>query len=218
MAKIAGVYTITNLIDNKIYVGCTDNIKKRWRTHKRELKKGIHHGIRLQRAWNKYGEENFKFEILVECEINHLLSEEHYWATMLNVHNTEYGYNTQPTSPNGKRGHAAETIEKIRQKAIGRKWKPEDIEKRSKTNIGRKASEETKRKMSIGISAARKRWEPDSERQKQANISRSKKLKGRIFTEEHKRKIGEANKRRSSALYAEIAKKSNNTKRKNSVK
>ena len=44
------------------------NIKQRWATHKRELNNNEHDNMFLQRDWNRYGEENFNFEILEECE------------------------------------------------------------------------------------------------------------------------------------------------------
>lgn len=58
------LYEIKNIINNKVYIGRTSNIKARWNRHRNELRKNKHHCIHLQRAWNKYGEENFKFSIL----------------------------------------------------------------------------------------------------------------------------------------------------------
>lgn len=60
------VYTITNLENGKFYVGSSVNVRTRFRTHRRELRKGIHHCEPLQRAWNKYGGDRFKFEVIEE--------------------------------------------------------------------------------------------------------------------------------------------------------
>ena len=56
----SGIYLITNLINNKVYVGSAANILKRWNDHIRTLKGNKHPNIFIQRSWNKYGEEVFK--------------------------------------------------------------------------------------------------------------------------------------------------------------
>lgn len=62
-----GVYKITNKINGKYYVGSSKDLTRRKKDHFRLLKKGINHSILLQRAVNKYGIDNFIFEIIVEC-------------------------------------------------------------------------------------------------------------------------------------------------------
>jgi group I intron endonuclease len=68
-----GIYRIKNLKNKKCYYGSSKNIEKRWRTHKNHLKNGKHHNIHLQRSWDKYGEDNFVFEVVEECDENILL-------------------------------------------------------------------------------------------------------------------------------------------------
>lgn len=68
MQKIIGVYFILNKITNNFYVGHSINIYSRFRAHKSYLNRGIHHCIYLQRAWNKYQEDNFEFIIFKECK------------------------------------------------------------------------------------------------------------------------------------------------------
>ena len=60
------IYSITNKVNGKKYIGRTNNFKKRQYIHLYHLKKGTHHSIFLQRAFKKYGEENFVFEILLK--------------------------------------------------------------------------------------------------------------------------------------------------------
>jgi group I intron endonuclease len=113
MKQKCGIYTITNTVNNKLYVGYSITLSNRKWDHWKLLKKRTHPNIHLQRAWDVYGEENFMYEILVECEKEHLPSEEHYWATMLNVHDDNYGYNIKPTHPYGVAGLSEETKRKI---------------------------------------------------------------------------------------------------------
>lgn len=129
----SGIYTITNIINQKIYLGCTTNFYKRKHQHFKELKKGTHKNQYLQNSFNKYGEDFFVFQILVTCPKEYLASEEHYWATLLLVHNKKYGYNQRPTHPYGMIVKTSEIIEKCRKKMIGRKLSKESIEKRTKT-------------------------------------------------------------------------------------
>lgn len=63
-----GVYQIRNIGNNDLYVGSTTiSFKSRWSGHRRLLRSNKHHSIHLQRAWNKYGEESFVFEVLTTC-------------------------------------------------------------------------------------------------------------------------------------------------------
>lgn len=55
------LYAIKNVLSGKAYVGSTVGFKDRATTHKRLLKRGAHHCDHLQRAWDKYGEQNFAF-------------------------------------------------------------------------------------------------------------------------------------------------------------
>lgn len=64
----SGIYKIVNKLNNKYYLGSSKNFHVRKLKHFNELRKNIHHNIHLQRAFNKYGEENFEFIILEECE------------------------------------------------------------------------------------------------------------------------------------------------------
>lgn len=90
---ISGVYSITNLKNGKLYIGSSNNIYRRWRDHKNLLKKDKHHSNHLQRAWNKYGEENFIFKILEECNEDILLKREQYYIDLYVSYDNEFGYN-----------------------------------------------------------------------------------------------------------------------------
>ncbi|HMS91524.1 MAG TPA: GIY-YIG nuclease family protein [Candidatus Absconditabacterales bacterium] len=58
------VYKITCEKDGRSYIGATINSHHRRLEHFNHLRKNRHHNIFLQRAFNKYGEESFTYEIL----------------------------------------------------------------------------------------------------------------------------------------------------------
>lgn len=143
-----GIYTITNSINGKIYVGYSKNIKSRLYKHKYELRNNTHKNKYLQNAYDLNGEKFFKFETLLECNENHLASEEHYWCNILNVHNKKYGYNLRPTHPDNIQLFSEETRKKMSESAKGKIISLETRERLSKAFKGRKHSEESKKKMS----------------------------------------------------------------------
>lgn len=152
LPKTSGIYTITNQIDNKIYVGYTNNFRYRYTDHVNDLKGNRHCNTYLQNAWNKYGKENFLFEILVECPEHLLVSEEHYWATLLNTHDDKYGYNILPTNPEGQIKFTKEIVQKrqnTRRKRAEEKgyWFTEEWKQAAREReTGKKQSAETIRK------------------------------------------------------------------------
>lgn len=88
------IYGIQNKVNNKIYVGSTKDFIKRIKDHKKKLKakKGIN--LRLQYAWDKYGEENFEFKILDILDNDEdLFEKELSWIDKLNSKDKNVGYN-----------------------------------------------------------------------------------------------------------------------------
>lgn len=62
-----GLYRITNTITGKAYIGSSNkDTNGRLIQHKSDLKAGRHFNVLLQRAWNKYGEDAFMFEHLLD--------------------------------------------------------------------------------------------------------------------------------------------------------
>ena len=60
----SGIYMIKNNVDGKVYIGSSKNINKRKNRHFSELRHNKHNSIHLQKAFNKFGEESFSFNIL----------------------------------------------------------------------------------------------------------------------------------------------------------
>ncbi len=57
------LYEIVNNITNTKYIGCSKSINNRWKEHIAKLNNNTHENIYLQRAWNKYGNDEFIFNI-----------------------------------------------------------------------------------------------------------------------------------------------------------
>ena len=128
--KITGVYIIKNLKNEKVYVGQSVDIKSRWRTHKRELNNNSHKNIKLQNAWNKYGRDNFSFEVILTCSKEELNSNEKYYVTKYNSYkdgyNMTFGGNDNTSYPkefgekisNTRNNFSKEKKEEIRKKNL----------------------------------------------------------------------------------------------------
>lgn len=79
-----GIYKIECGTTGVIYIGSTSaSFKKRWGKHKQRLRHNYHENSYLQNAWNKYGEENFIFEIVeVVDNVDIVKERESYWLSL----------------------------------------------------------------------------------------------------------------------------------------
>jgi group I intron endonuclease len=152
--KNSGIYIIKNVINGKFYLGSSINLSKRKRTHFRDLKNNKHHCIYLQRAYNKYGKENFEFIILFNCSKEYCLEFEEYFIKSLSP---KYNTSKVANCPMGGRKHSLDTIEKFKNRSVksgkehylyGKSPESSIIEKMRKARIGTKQTVETKTKMS----------------------------------------------------------------------
>jgi group I intron endonuclease len=201
---ISGIYQIKNLINNKIYIGSTINLKQRFNDHKKLLRHNKHPNNHLQSSWIKHGESNFVFELIEQVNIDSLLIREQYYINLLSSHDKKVGYNLSKFAGNTlgykfsekskiKMSNSKINIEK--QKILEDKTKNINYEylnlKESKkiVNIvdvknpfyGKKHSKETKEKMKIAKLG-----------EKNPNYGKGPML-GKVLTETHKSKIANAN-------------------------
>lgn len=110
-----GIYCITNLINNKKYIGSSNNISSRIYWHKLRLKKNLHYNEKLQLDWNIITEELFSFTIIEKVD-NNLTNRERYWIEFLKTNIEEFGYNSSlPQTSTKKAEHSIEIKEKQRQ-------------------------------------------------------------------------------------------------------
>jgi group I intron endonuclease len=134
------VYAIKNKINGLMYIGSTDNLKKRIESHLEHLKAGIHN-YKLQKAWNEFGENAFEF-IVIEKDIP-LLKQfiaEQYWLDTFKSYKEGYNVNPKagsyvPLTEQDKHEKALQEIDsmlsEIKNKIIYRK-----IAKKYKVSVG----------------------------------------------------------------------------------
>lgn len=178
--KNIGIYKIENIKNNKKYIGSSVNLKKRKREHFNSLKNNSHHSFLLQRAYNKHGDDCFKFEVL-EFIYNEesLIEREQYWMDYYKSYDKKLGYNISPTA--GKitgvrfseetKLKMSETKKRMGSKPPspkGRVVSQDTRDNLSKINTGKKMSAETREKLSTAH-------------------------KGKKLTAEHKEKIRKSN-------------------------
>ena len=80
-----GIYIITNLLNKKVYIGQSKNIYRRGILHRFQLNNNNHCNSHLQRSFNKYGKDNFSFEVIEYCENNILTEREKYHISIQQV-------------------------------------------------------------------------------------------------------------------------------------
>lgn len=146
-----GIYGIINDIDGKIYVGQTVDFARREKAHWIMLRGGRHPNNHLQRAFTKYGRENFRFAVLCECLPEELVEKEQFW---LDAYPSKAKYNQADSAKNSMLGrkHTPEARAKMSAKLKGKRrtgWRhsPEAIENMRKAKLGKKMSRTTRRKM-----------------------------------------------------------------------
>ena len=122
--KVCGIYCIENLVNGKKYIGQSKNIYHRWDYHKSNLNNNRHYNGYLQKSWNKYGADNFKFYILEKCTLKELNKKEKSWISYYNT--KEAGYNLT-YGGDGCMGRACSEITKykISKANKGRVYTPE---------------------------------------------------------------------------------------------
>lgn len=187
----SGIYTITSP-SGRMYVGSAKNFKLRRTRHFYELRSGRHDNDILQKAFNKYGEENLIFSKLLCCEPKDLLMYEQRAIDILKP-----AYNICLIAGN----------------CLGKKHSIESRAKMSRVQKGKVVSEESKTRMSIAqkgrtvssehkakIGAANKgRIQSQEEKDKRALKNTGKKR-----TEEFKKRMSDMNKGRKLTSEQEI--------------
>jgi len=202
----SGIYQIINLVNDKRYIGSSTTLDKREKHHFYKLKNNTHWNKKLQSAYNKYGEESFKFQIILRCDIKDLLFYEQIAINIFDIKTELYN------------------IRSIADRNIGVKRTDEEKEKISKSHKGRIHSEQSRKNMSEShknpsdgtrkkMSNAKKGKSPSDETRKKI----SKKNKGKKRSTDTCQKISQAKKGKKFTLehcenirLSQIGEKNNN--------
>lgn len=87
------IYEIKNKKNDKRYIG-RSNSKHRWYQHLSGLRLNRHHSYHLQYAWNKYGEDNFEFNVIDNADsIEELVELEIFYTLKYKSWDRDFGYN-----------------------------------------------------------------------------------------------------------------------------
>ena len=116
----SGIYKCTCTANGRSYIGQAQDLSSRRKHHINDLNNNKHANSHLQRAWNKYGADNFQWEILELCHIENLNDREVYWIEVFDAfHN---GFN-MTMGGGGIRGYKAteDSKQKRRLKMLGEK-------------------------------------------------------------------------------------------------
>ena len=90
----SGIYKITNINNQMVYIGQAASIGSRWRSHvKRGLKAEEGTSNRLYTALWEEGVENFTFQVVEFCDRKDLTEREKFYISM--YQSKEYGYNSK---------------------------------------------------------------------------------------------------------------------------
>jgi group I intron endonuclease len=209
--KISGVYEIVNTINGHRYVGSSCDIKGRFFDHISGLKRRDHRNCCLQRAWDKYGDSNFIFRVILYCDVDMLLF---YEQKCLDNLITKHDYNIAIDASASARGRKSsdETRRKLSEAhkgqivSIENRHKTSERMKGHKYNLGHVHTEEHKKKIGLkskGNKYALGRVRPEEERQRisatlkgrmPSNLGKEFSNKGRKHSEESKRKMSENHK------------------------
>lgn len=177
------IYKTTNLINGKIYIG----------KDKYNNENYLGSGKILKQAIQKYGRENFKKEIIEECENEKLwLEREIYWIEYFN--STKVGYNI------ALGGNGGDTISNNPNKDDIRK-RHSDWMKENNPTKGRNKSEDeiNKWKISYGDKSKGSNNSMFGKKHSEDTIKKMKeKSIGRCVSEETRKKISESNRGRPS--------------------
>lgn len=122
------IYAHLNLINDKVYIGISKDVKKRWRNKEH----GYKHCGKIYNAFKKYGWDNFAHIVMWDnLSWEEACEQEKLWIWLFKFAGTSYN---MTDGGEGRTGctFSKEALEKIRTASLGRKWSEEQKAKVSK--------------------------------------------------------------------------------------
>lgn len=149
-----GIYKIS-FPSGRFYIGSSQNLKRRLEGHRSGMKHNKHPNVILQNAWNKYGENNCKFEILLVCSIENLL-----WYEQRALDIWKPALNTAKCAGASMRGR--QTPDDVKAKLSvalkGRKREPFSAETKAKMSVAKKGKHNSAEHCAKISAAVARRW------------------------------------------------------------
>jgi group I intron endonuclease len=148
-----GIYRIRNIINNDDYIGQSIDLYSRKYSHFGRLRNKKHTNPHFQNAFDKYGEENFIFEIILYCEPEELTF---YEQKCVNIFDPQYNIRKDCTDSNRGICPSEETKKKMSLAQIGKRRSDETKKRMSDSkmgeknyNFGKPKTDSVKKKMSL---------------------------------------------------------------------
>lgn len=203
---MTGIYKIENKVNNKVYIGCSNNIERRWNDHKirafsisdKEYNKTLY------RAFRKYGLDNFCFSVVCECSYEDIKAKEieliNFYDSYRNGYNETLGgdisgYELQGEKhPNSKLTEAE--VKEIRRRYSNRERRMEVYQdykdKISESGFGKIWKGETWKQVAMEVySTENKEYQKSNSAMKGSNNGRAKLTEEDVYNIRQRKKKGE---------------------------
>lgn len=136
---VAGIYKITCTGNDKIYIGSSINIGKRFSSHRRDLERGRHGNQYLMNSYKKYGRDSLVYEMVEEVKDpsrEKLLEREKFWFDKTGCCETGLNICSTPQGGSGKTGedHPMFGLKGEDHPAFGYKHTEESLERMSEAS------------------------------------------------------------------------------------
>lgn len=207
--KIHGIYRIWHTASNRSYVGSAVDVAKRLGSHFRMLKRKAHHSVKLQRAWDKYGETAFNFSIVEIVESKEKLVErEQHWIGVFD--SCRSGFNMAPIA-GSILGYtfSDESKNRMSEAATGHIKSDEHRRNLSLANKGKKMSDEARRKMSEAKLGTKRKPHSEETRAKMSatriGFKPSKESVEKMAAAKRGRKLSEETRAKMSTTHKKLA-------------
>ena len=187
------IYLIESISNvDKCYVGSSKHFEKRKKDHLKLLKGGRHHSIILQNHHSKYGTDDLVFKILEICKLEELINREQFYINKL----TPY-FNVLKVADRRTGIIVSDATRlKITQSLIGRVHSQETRDKMSLSHKGNKSNKCKKltefHKLNISKGNSGRVFLKGRKASDETKLKISLANKGRVFSDSHKINLSNA--------------------------